>query len=123
MEQPVTKLFITSAAAGCFAAFAWTASAHATETASRVSDAPSETVKFDRAEFTTTSGANAVYDRINTAAWHVCRDMFEANTTPEALQRLHCIDELVDAAVKDVDNPKLTAVYREKGGGSYTPAS
>jgi UrcA family protein len=123
MEQPVTKLFTTSAAAAAFAAFAWTATAYATESAARASDAPSEVVKFDRAEFSTASGADAVYDRINTAAWHVCRDMYEANTMPESLQRLQCIDELVDTAVKDVNNPKLTAVYREKAGGSYTPAS
>jgi UrcA family protein len=119
----VKKLLTTSATAAIFAAFAWTGAAHATETRADASDAPSEVVKFDRADFSTTRGANEVYERINTAAWHVCRDMYEANTTPEALQRLHCIDELVDAAVKDVNNPKLTAIHDEKTGGAYTPVS
>jgi len=119
----VSKLFTASAAAALFAAFAWTGTAGATEAMASDSDAPSEVVKFDRADFATTSGANAVYDRINTAAWHVCRDMYKANTTPEALQRLQCIDELVDDAVEDVDNPKLTAIHNEKTGGSYTPVS
>jgi UrcA family protein len=112
----VTKFFTMNAAVAAFAAFASTGIAHATDTIARGEDAPSEVVKFSRADLSTTDGANAVYDRIHTAAWHVCRDMYEANTTPEALYRLQCIDELVDEAVKDVNSPQLTALHEEKTG-------
>jgi UrcA family protein len=80
-------------------------------------------VRFQPSELSTADGAHGVYNRINTAAWHVCSDMFEANTTPDALQRLQCIDTLVDAAVKDVNSPRLTAVHEEKAGGAYAPVS
>ena len=118
----MTRFFIASAAA-VLAVFASSGTARATDATVRKADAPREVVRFQPAELSTTDGANGVYDRINTAAWHVCSDMLQANTTPGALQRLQCIDTLVDAAVKDVNNPKLTAVHEEKAGGAYAPVS
>jgi UrcA family protein len=122
-RKHVNRAFNTSATAAIFAAFVWTGAAHASSTRVGEANAPSEVVQFRAADLSTMGGANALYDRIDTAAWHVCRDMFEANTTPEALQRLQCTDTLIDAAVEDVHSTQLTAVRDQKKGGAYVPRS
>jgi UrcA family protein len=119
----VTKLFTASAAAAVFAAFAWTGTAHASSATVSKADAPSEVVQVHASDLSTASGADALYDRIQTAAWRVCADMFEAHNGPGAIRRLQCINTLVDGAVNDVNSARLTAIHQEKTGESYAPVS
>jgi UrcA family protein len=108
----VTKLLAMSAAVAAVAALASADTARSTEAITR-NDAPSEVVKFDRAQLSTQSGADALYERIRTAAWRVCSAMYSG---PEALERLKCIKTLTADAVKDVNSPMLSALYEEKTG-------
>ena len=114
----MTKIFIAGGAVAVFTAFVWTGTARANDATVREADAPSEVVQYPASQLSTTDGAKVVYDRIHTAAWRVCSDMFEAHTGPGALERLECINTLVDAAVKDVDSPRLAAVHEEESGYS-----
>ena len=109
----MNKLVTTAAATTIFAAFAGNAFAY--------SDTPSAVVKFDRTEVATAGGAEHLYDRIHSAAWRVCSDMFPGNNGPSALDGLRCIRTLTDDAVKQVDNPRLTEVYEQREG--YVPPS
>jgi UrcA family protein len=123
MEKHMTRLFTVSATAAVFAAFAWTGAAYASSATGSQADTPSEVVQIHTSDLSTASGADALYDRIQTAAWHVCADMIEANSGPGAIQRLQCINTLVDAAVNDVHNARLTAIHQEKTGEAYAPVS
>jgi UrcA family protein len=119
----VTRLFTASAAAALFAAIAWTGTAHANSATVSEADAPSETVQVHASDLSTASGADALYDRIRTAAWRVCSDMFEAHNGPGAIRRLQCINTLVDGAVNDVHSARLTAIHEQKTGETYAPVS
>jgi UrcA family protein len=131
LEIHVKKLLAASAAAALFAAFASTTPARASENRAnlanenevRLVDAPSEVVRYPASQLATIDGAKTLYDRIHSAAWRVCSDMFEANNGPGAIKRVTCVDTLVDAAVKDVNSPRLTSVYEQKTGGRYVPVS
>ena len=109
--------FVTTAAATAILA-ALAGNALADESTERA-DAPSEVVKFHASEATTAGGAERLYDRIHTAAWHVCSDMFPANNGPNALEGLKCIRTLTDDAVKQVNSPRLTEVHEQREG--YAP--
>ena len=85
--------------------------------------APTKVVTFHDADLTTTDGAEVVYGRIQSAAQHVCSDMFPLNNGPSALRGLECERSLIEDAVKQADNPKLTVVYEQRTGERYTPAS
>ena len=98
-----------SVTAAAMAVLAWSASAQATDLNQR-SDAPSQVVKYDPSLLTTYSGAQQVYEKIQSAAWRVCLDMFD-ESGPDALSRQNCIDTLVNDTVQKVNSPNLTAVY------------
>jgi UrcA family protein len=112
----MNRVVTTAAATAILTALAGPALAD--ESAERT-DAPSEVVKFHASEVTTTGGAERLYDRIHTAAWRVCSDMFPANNGVDALQGLSCIRTLTDDAVKKVNSPRLTEVYEQREG--YAP--
>ena len=107
----MNKLFTTAAATAIFAAFAAPALAY--------SDVPSAVVKYDQSEAATAGGAERLYDRIHSAAWRVCSDMYPANNGPSAIEGLRCIRTLTDDAVKQVNSPQLTEVYEQREG--YAP--
>lgn len=117
----MNRFVTTAAATAIFAALA--GPALATETIERAdarSDTPSAVVQYHSSDATTSDGAERLYRRIHTAAWHVCSDMFPANNGPDALQGLSCIRTLTDDAVKQVNSPQLTAVSERREG--YAPA-
>src|SRR5262249_9705120 len=118
-EKAVTKFVFKSAMAAAILAAAWAGAAQADEVASEQTDAPSKIVKYSDSEITTASGAEALYNRIHAAAWHVCTDMFPGNNGPSALEGLRCIDTLTGEAVKEVNSPRLTAIHEEREG--YAP--
>jgi UrcA family protein len=118
-----TFLNATGASTLVLAALAFSGPARAEVSAlSSDSDAPTKVVKLHDVDLRTTDGAQTAYDRIETAAWHVCGDMFPANNGPDALRGLECERTLVEDAVKQVDSPKLTVVYEQRTGERYTPA-
>jgi UrcA family protein len=113
-------MFVTTAAAtAILAALGGTASALAADESTERADAPSEVVKYHASEATTAGGAERLFERIHTAAWHVCTDMFPMNNGPGAIQGLSCIHTLTDDAVKQVNSPRLTEVYEQREG--YAP--
>lgn len=114
----MNKLFPATAAA-IFAALTWVGPARADDSATQTADAPSEIVKYHASEATTASGAEALYERIHSAAWHVCSDMYPANNGPSAIDGLRCMHTLTDDAVKDVNSPRLTQVQQQREG--YAP--
>jgi UrcA family protein len=115
METDMKRFFGVTAAILAAAAFAGTA--QATSHVSQQSDAPSAKVKYLDSELTTYSGAQQVYGRIHAAAWRVCSNMIDANNPVDALDQGRCIADLVDSTVKDMNSPKLTAVYNHEEKG------
>src|SRR5262245_29379059 len=79
-----------------------TAAAHA---ADRVGDVPTKTVSFRDLDLSTSQGAQALYDRIETAAREVCRgtDFAEFDA---------CRARATDDAVNHVGSPLLSAANR-----------
>lgn len=74
----------------------------------REGDIPSVTVKFDPADLQTRGGSRALYNRLKVAAEKVCPE--RAGTLMAISQNLaaqRCIDETVERAVKDVNNPRF----------------
>jgi UrcA family protein len=79
-------------------------------------------VSYTDLDLARTDQANALYWRIQHAAHHVC----ESNITPASralLVERKCVTSAVDAAVHNVDNPNLTAIYRAKAGKPSMVAS
>jgi len=105
----MTRFF--GAAAAVVAAVAFAGTAQATSHVSQQSAAPSAKVKYLDSELTTYSGAQQVYGRIHAAAWRVCSDMIDANNPVDALDQGRCIADVVDSTVKNMNSPKLTAIY------------
>ena len=118
-----TFLNATGVSTLVIAALACSGPARAEDGANSSERAPSEIVKFHDADLTTTDGAEAVYGRIQSAAWRVCADMIPMNNGPDALRGLACERTLIEDAVKQADNPKLTVVYEQRTGERYAPAS
>jgi UrcA family protein len=117
-EKFVNTFVSTAAATAIFAALAGAGPALADESTERA-DTPSVVVKYHSSEVTTSGGAERLYGRIHTAAWHVCSDMFPANNGSGALENLQCIHTLTDDAVKQVNSPRLTEVFEQREG--YAP--
>ena len=118
-----TFLNATGVSALVLAALACSGPARAEDGAMPSESAPTKVVRFHDADLTTTDGAEAVYDRIQSAARHVCSDMFPLNNGPSALRGLECERTLLEDAVQQVDNPKLTVVYEQRTGERYMPVS
>ena len=79
-------------------------------------------VSYGDLDLSQTANANALYTRIQHAAHSVC----EVNTVPNphALTLEHkCMAKALDDAVRSVDNPNLTTVYRAKTGKRALVAS
>jgi UrcA family protein len=115
METDMTRFF--GAAAAMVAAFAFAGTAQATSHVSQQSDVPSTKVKYLDSELTTYSGAQQVYGRIHAAAWRVCSDMIDAHNPVDALNRGRCIAEVIDSTVREMNSPKLTAIYNHEQNG------
>jgi len=73
--------------------------------ADRVGDVPTKTVSFRDLDLTTANGAQALYDRLETAAREVCRGTEFADFDA-------CRARAIDEAVKHVGSPLLSAANR-----------
>ncbi len=70
----------------------------------------SETVSYRDLDLSTIEGATALYQRLKSAARHVCD---EPGTYPYALQEWRsCYNAAIADAVAKVNSPLLTALYR-----------
>lgn len=84
----------------------------------------SETVKFSDLDITSRGGATVLYQRLITAAEHVCRDPGESHLPDLGAQRTRCRDQAVGDAIVTVDAPAVTTIAEEhrlhaaKGAGS-----
>lgn len=71
-------------------------------------------VKYGDLNLNTTEGAQALYDRLYKASWRVCRDVIGGSGIAALQDRSVCMREVVEAAVRDVNKPTLTAVHQGK---------
>lgn len=69
----------------------------------------SKTVRFNDLNVATTAGANVLYGRIRAAARDVCAQSIGSDPIERAAMYA-CIAKAIDAAVKKVDAPALTAL-------------
>jgi UrcA family protein len=72
----------------------------------------SETVKFADLNLSTQAGVEALYKRINAAAWRVCRQPAGEQAAARTCERKAESD-----AIGKVNAPLLTAFYQQKTGG------
>jgi UrcA family protein len=70
---------------------------------------PSETVKFADLKVDTSTGAEVLYRRIQSAARRVCS--YDATSIQGSSTWQNCVRPTVDAAVAKVNNPQLTALH------------
>lgn len=85
-------------------------------TASADEPVRSETVKFQDLNVNTPQGAQALYDRIHSAAKHVCSE-----TDPILLlASASCARKAEANAIEKLNLPQLTAYYKNKNG-DHTP--
>jgi UrcA family protein len=78
--------------------------------AAALGQAPSVVVKYDEQSLSTESGALALYRQLEFAARKVCPDTSGVNLHAIALSR-RCQQEALDRAVRQINNPRLAAVY------------
>ena len=93
------------AAAACLTCVLFAFNAHA-------GDSRSETVKFADLNLGTSAGAEALYGRIHSAAWHVCQ---QPAGEMQAVGK--CMRQTESDAIGKVNAPLLTALYQKKTGG------
>ena len=79
-----------------------------------------EVVKYGDLNVATTAGAAMLYDRIRTAASRVCRDVIPSVSARNRFERMTCVRELMDTAVKDVNRPALTALHEGRATDDLT---
>ena len=74
-------------------------------------------VKYSDLNVSSTSGAATLYNRIRSAAESVCHPF---NNRDFASQKLlaACVHEAMSNAVKEIDQPTLSAIYNAKTGAS-----
>jgi UrcA family protein len=70
----------------------------------------SVTVKYSDLNVTQPEGAKALYSRLQNAAWRACRDLGVGSSTAR-FGLGTCIRDAVEAAVKDVNKPAVTALH------------
>lgn len=92
-------------------AFAAISSAHADE------QVRSETVRFGDLNLGSSSGVEALYQRIHRAAQRVC---FDDSEFVRSAWRV-CARKAEAAAIEKVNLPQLTAYYQKKSGGQTQP--
>jgi UrcA family protein len=79
---------------------------------------PSRIVRYADLDLETPAGVHALYGRIQDAAWRVCRELLGAHNAASGMQNLRCRQQLVDAAIADVNVPALTALRSGKKTGN-----
>ena len=75
----------------------------------------SETVKFADLDIGSPGGARLLFQRLTSAAAHVCRDPGPSYVPDLLLQRDQCRDRAIGDAVATVDAPAVTAIAEAHG--------
>ena len=116
MKTSFTFRRLTAAAAVAAFAAGFTVTAQADQS----TDAPQVTVKYADLSVSSPQGAAALYHRIRAAAMTVCQPLDESNLASKQTTAA-CIHKAVADAVAEVDQPALSAVYREKNRLPVSP--
>jgi UrcA family protein len=77
-------------------------------------EVPSRVVRYADLNLATPEGVRALYSRIQVAAWKVCGEMIAPHNGPSAIENGKCRRTLTDVAVRQVDEPALTALHSGK---------
>lgn len=80
----------------------------------------SEVVKYNDLDLSSAAGAETLYSRLKVATWRVCRDVVSSSGLPAMMDRSACQAELLETAVKDVNQPALTALHLGKAASALT---
>jgi UrcA family protein len=107
-----TKLNTALSAFSLVATLAFSAAGYAQ---SPSAPAPSITVRYSELDLLSDAGAHTLYERIQNAALHVCRQV-----APLGIDNMRCRQTLIDSAVADVNAPALTAL---RAGGKSNQLS
>ena len=116
--KTLTKATVAATALGL--ALALSVPSEAAPLASADTITRTEVVKFYDLNVATTAGASMLYDRIRTAASRVCRDVVSTMSARNRFERMTCVRELMDTAVKDVNRPALTALHEGRATDDLT---
>jgi UrcA family protein len=84
--------------------------------AEEVTTPPQLIVKFAQLDVSTSKGASALYARIHSAAVNVCSRMYEGDDLAYRLNKDACLEKAIGDAVRNVDQPALSAVFATKHG-------
>ena len=72
---------------------------------------PSAVVRYRDLDLSTSAGIHILYERIQNAAWQVCRQIVPAQHFPGAIEILKCRQTLMDVAIGQVNKPALTVLH------------
>ena len=75
----------------------------------------SETVRFADLDITSAAGARLLFQRLTTAAAHVCRDPGPSRVPDLTLQRDQCRERAIGDAVATVAAPAVTTIAEQHG--------
>lgn len=106
--------FIKSIPALALAALVLGSSAARTADSDVPRDVPRKTVRFADLDLTRPRDAEALYQRIRFAARLVCNDTAYSLDGRRTRNWIRCFDTTVKDVVSRVNQPTLTAVYRER---------
>jgi UrcA family protein len=85
--------------------------------ASDSTDALQAKVKYGDLNVSSASGATTLYNRIRVAAQNVCHPLDNRDFASQKLLAA-CVHEAMSNAVKEIDQPTLSAIYNAKTGTS-----
>jgi UrcA family protein len=75
---------------------------------------PSLTVKYEELDLSKSAGAKELYRRIKRAAKAVCREAIDYRNLQESGRYAQCIQGATDEAVREVDKPLVSALWKSQ---------
>jgi UrcA family protein len=87
---------------------------------SRTPPVPSATVGYRDLDLSSPAGIHTLYERIQHAAWRVCQQTVAVQHGPGTIEILKCREAVVDATVRQLNKPALTALHAGRKSGDVT---
>jgi UrcA family protein len=80
-------------------------------------DSPQKRIQYTDLNVSSAQGAATLYNRIRIASEEVCSPLSHGDL-PSRMHAVACAHKAIAAAVREVNQPALTAVYNARNGGS-----
>jgi UrcA family protein len=81
------------------------------------SDSAQKTIKYTDVSVSSAQGADTLYNRIRSASEEVCSPLDHGDLSSK-MHAKACMQKSIADAVRQVNQPALTAVYNARNGGS-----